>query len=138
VRTACRLFLILAGMLVAARPAAAQVIAGVVVLPDGATPAPGVIVVASDARGSETARALSNARGEYTLRLSAPGNVALKALRIGFRPTIGPTVAVGEGKTDAPKIVLVRYMIAGPAAMRTALMSFVMRAMRSPVRTRPK
>jgi len=94
-------------MLVAARPAAAQVIAGVVVLPDGATPAPGVIVVASDARGSETARALSNARGEYTLRLSAPGNVALKALRIGFRPTIGPTVAVEEGKTDAPKIVLV-------------------------------
>ncbi len=35
-----------------------------------------------------------------------------------------------------PAIVLVRYMIAGPAAMRTALRSFVKRAMRSPVRMR--
>ena len=33
-----------------------------------------------------------------------------------------------------PKIVFVRYMMAGPAAMRTALRSFVMRAIRSPVR----
>ena len=37
-----------------------------------------------------------------------------------------------------PKIVFVRYMIAGPAAIRTALRSFVSRAMRSPVRIRPK
>lgn len=93
-------------MVLAARPVAAQVIAGVVVLPDGATPAPSVIVVATDPRGSEMARALSNARGEYTLRLSASATVSLKALRIGFRPTVGPTVTAGEGKTDAPKIVL--------------------------------
>ena len=35
-----------------------------------------------------------------------------------------------------PAIVFVRYMIAGPTAMRTALRSFVSRAMRSPVRFR--
>ena len=35
-----------------------------------------------------------------------------------------------------PAMVLVRYMIAGPTAMRTALRSFVNRAMRSPVRIR--
>ena len=33
-------------------------------------------------------------------------------------------------------MVFVRYMIAGPTAMRTALKSFVIRAMRSPVRVR--
>ena len=37
-----------------------------------------------------------------------------------------------------PKIVFVRYMIAGPAAIRTALRSLVSRAIRSPVRIRPK
>ena len=37
-----------------------------------------------------------------------------------------------------PTIVFARYMIAGPAAMRTALRSFVSRAMRSPVRVRAK
>ena len=37
-----------------------------------------------------------------------------------------------------PAIVFMRYMIAGPAAMRTALRSFVRRAMRSPVRMRAK
>ena len=35
-----------------------------------------------------------------------------------------------------PAMVLVRYMIAGPTAIRTALTSFVRRAMRSPVRVR--
>lgn len=106
-RTACRRFVVLAGFLLSGRSLVAQSLSGVVVLPDGATPATGVIVVASNDRGAETARALSNARGEYTLRFAAPGRVALKVLRIGYRPTVGPSVDVAaEGKTDAPKIVL--------------------------------
>ena len=37
-----------------------------------------------------------------------------------------------------PAIVFTKYMIAGPAAIRTALRSLVRRAMMSPVRVRAK
>ena len=93
-------------LLVGARPLVAQSIAGIVVQPDAVTPVAGVIIVASEERGAEIARTLSNARGEYLLRFARPARVTIKALRIGFRPTIGPTVDVGEGRTEAPKIVL--------------------------------
>jgi hypothetical protein len=104
----CRLFVVLVAMFAAARTASAQAVSGIVVLPDGVTPAGGVIVTATDSRAFEVSRGLTNARGEYTLRLPAAGRVLLKALRIGFRPTNGPTVdAAPTGKTDAPRIVLI-------------------------------
>jgi hypothetical protein len=94
-------------MFAGGRSLAAQALSGMVVLPDGTTPAPSIIIVASDERGTETARTLSNARGEYTLRFAAATRVSLNALRIGFRPTKGPTVDVAAtGTTSAPKFVL--------------------------------
>jgi hypothetical protein len=70
-----------------------------------------VIVVATDDQGREASRALSSARGEYSLRLPAGGRYALKVLRIGYRPTPGPTVAVsGDGKETA-RIVLVNEAV---------------------------
>ena len=88
------------------RPIAAQVISGVVVLPDSATPAAGVIVVATDASGRESSRALSSERGEYSLRLPSSGRYTLKVLRIGYRPTVGPIVAVTDAGKETVRIVL--------------------------------
>ena len=47
----------------------------------------------------------AGAKGEFTLRLPAPGRYDLKVLRIGYRPTQGPSVTVADGATETVRIV---------------------------------
>ncbi len=82
----------------------AQVVTGTVVLRDS-TPAAGLIVQASDSRDSAVARSLTNARGQFQLRVPRPGRYSLKVLRIGYRPTQGPTVVVAEAPSEPVRIV---------------------------------
>src|SRR5690242_15286501 len=71
-----------------ATAAHAQTIRGRVVSRAGTLDVPGAVVLLIDSAATTTyARTLSNARGEYLLRAPAPGRYALRALRIGFRPT---------------------------------------------------
>jgi hypothetical protein len=88
-------------------PLGAQVIRGSVVLPDSVTPLAGAIVAAADVRrsGGTAAQALANARGEFVLRLPQAGRYGLRVLRIGYRPTVGPTVDVGATDTVRVRIV---------------------------------
>src|SRR5207244_10631863 len=44
-------------------------------------------------------------RGDFVLRLPAPGTYALTMLRIGFRPTVGSTVTVGARDTAHVRLV---------------------------------
>ena len=84
---------------VLAAPAAAQSVRGVVTMPDGTTRASGVIVAATGDSGAPV-RALTNQRGEFTIALPAAGRYALRALRVGFRPSTGPTVVVAHGSAQ--------------------------------------
>ena len=84
---------------------AAQSVSGSVSLPDGATPVRGAIVVAIAAGNTEAGRALTNQRGSFTLRLSRPGDYALRVLRIGYRPMTGPTVHLAANAVDTVRIV---------------------------------
>jgi hypothetical protein len=86
-------------------PVAAQVINGSVVLRDSVTPVAGVIVVATDGRGATAARTLTTARGAFVLRMPDAGRYTLTVLRIGYRPTHGPTVSVAAGATQSVRIV---------------------------------
>lgn len=79
--------------------ASAQAIAGTVFLPDRTTILSGVIVVATDDQGA-TSRGLSSETGHFAVRLPHTGRYSLRLLRIGFRPTIGPTIDVGSGVTQ--------------------------------------
>lgn len=77
------------------------------ILPDGRTPASGVVVeayrVGADA---QTVRAISSSSGHLSLRLATPGLYRLRALRIGFLPTDIGEVEFGAGSVAAPPIVL--------------------------------
>ena len=66
--------------------AGAQSVRGVVLQPDSATRAQGVIVVASDEHGV-VARTLSADNGDFDLRLPGAGTYTIRLLRVGFRPT---------------------------------------------------
>ena len=94
-------------LLVSARSLVAQSVSGVVLLPDSVSPAAGVIVVATDDRGTTAGRALTGDRGQFTLRVPAPGQYSIALLRIGFRPTQLPPLQIGA--TAGP---LVRFVLA--------------------------
>jgi len=86
-----------AGGTIAATAAGAQSIRGFAVFADETTRAPGVIIVADDAAGATVARALTSDAGEFDLRLPAAGTFRIRALRIGYRPTVVDAVAVSAG-----------------------------------------
>lgn len=88
--------------------ATAQVVRGAVVDREGAVAVPGVIVVLTDSAGNDVMRALSNERGEFTLRVPSLGARRLRALRIGYAPT--DTVLAPLGPDD---IRTVRLVLAG-------------------------
>ena len=87
-------------------PLPGQSIRGRIFLSDSTTPAVGIVISAIDASGATTARVLNTASGDYLLRLAAPGRYELRALRIGFRPTVVSGVDVGAGMVRVQNIVL--------------------------------
>ena len=88
-----------------ARPVAAQVVVGRVVMPDSATAVAGALVTATDARGTTVGRGLTSGRGDFVVRLAAAGSVRLSVRRIGYRPVTGPTVRVDAQTSDRVLIV---------------------------------
>jgi hypothetical protein len=89
-----------------AASAEAQSLRGVVLHPDSATRATGVIVAAADAGGTVVARVLSGDAGGFDLRLPAPGTYTLRLLRVGFRPTVIPAIEVPAAGRDGVRLVL--------------------------------
>ena len=89
----------------------AQALRGRVTMPDSVAPAVGILVAASDARGAEIARAVSNERGEFLLPLPRSGRFDVRALRVGYRPTFVSSVDVAAGDTVAVRIVLARDLV---------------------------
>ena len=92
--------------LLSVRAAPAQVARGFIVLPDSVTRAVGVLITAVDGSGSVVARALSGALGEFEVALPHPGSYSLRVLRIGYRPTVTPTLRVPLAEQSAVRIVL--------------------------------
>ena len=79
----------------AASTALAQSLRGVVLQPDSATRAAGIVVVAATERGDIVARTLSGESGEFDFRVPGAGTYALRLLRVGYRPTTLAPIAVG-------------------------------------------
>jgi hypothetical protein len=87
---------------------------GRVLLADSATGAAGIVVVASEKSAGVVARALTGARGDYVLPLPRPARYLLRALRIGFQPTIVAPFDIAEGEVRALDIVLTGQPVSLP------------------------
>ncbi|MEA3245544.1 MAG: carboxypeptidase-like regulatory domain-containing protein [Gemmatimonadota bacterium] len=92
--------------------AAGQSVRGVVLYPDSATRAPGIIVVALDERGDAVGRTLSGPDGTFDLRVPGAGAYGLRLLRIGYRPTVLPAMQVPEGGLGDVRAVLQAQAVA--------------------------
>ncbi len=83
--------LALGACLASPAPALAQRIIGTVLLPDGQTPAGGVLVEARDPSGRAVAQAVSGAEGRFTLFVDSAVALNLRLHREGHHPTEGET-----------------------------------------------
>lgn len=92
----------------------AQGIRGRVVRSDGVTPAQGVLVSATRADSAIVTSSLSNGSGEYALKVR-PGRYRLRALRIGFLPTVIDSIEVAAGATREQNIILTELPVDLPA-----------------------
>ena len=97
---------------------AAQAVRGVVV-DQGGTPVPGVIVTLLDSVGSTAARALTDERGEFRVGTRRPGAYRLSTLRIGFRPVSSELFTLGAGE-DATRRVAVSVVPFSLSAVRVS------------------
>lgn len=68
-----------------------QQFTGTVVLPDGATPVAGVLVVVTDSAGHEVANGVSGAEGRFSLFVDSSRTLTLTLHRTGFAPTVAAT-----------------------------------------------
>lgn len=100
------------GFLLACR-LGAQSLRGVVVGADGTTPVSGVIVVIETAAGANAGRALSDGNGRFALPVPTGGPHRLRALRIGYQPTLRDIVIDSTGTTDV-RVVLNPTMVSLP------------------------
>jgi hypothetical protein len=94
------------------------VLRGEVVHADGRTPAAAVLIEAQGAPGTVVARVLSGSDGTFRLELASPGTVRVRALRVGFRPTVVENVRVGSEQRQL-RIVLGSDVVRFPAARVT-------------------
>jgi hypothetical protein len=83
----------------ATRAAVAQEVRGRALAPGSAASVAGVIVTLVDEAGLSVARTLTSDSGAFRLRAPRPDRYWLRALRIGFRPTVSPPFALAIGQT---------------------------------------
>lgn len=100
--------------------AQAQRFIGSVLLPDGRTPAAGVIVVARDAAGRDVAQAVTGAEGRFVLFVDSATTLALQLQRVGFAPTVGPTRRLATDEIADVVITLSPEPVRVPALRRGA------------------
>ena len=71
-----------------ALPSAAQEVRGRALSPGGASPVAGVIVMLADTGGFVVDRTLTSSAGTFRLRASRPDVYRIRAIRVGFRPSV--------------------------------------------------
>lgn len=104
-RLARSLIVLVAALAGSTTIASAQTIRGVVVDP-GDRAVPGVVVQMLDSASNVVGRALSNARGEFSVGVGRAGSYRVRTLRIGFRPTLTTPIALPFGGESTQRIVL--------------------------------
>jgi hypothetical protein len=90
----------------AARSGQAQRLTGSIVEADGKTPASLVALLVVDAGGRTIARAQSTTGGSFSLTIPSAGTYAVRALRVGFKPTQSDPVVVAAAGEATIKMQL--------------------------------
>jgi hypothetical protein len=93
----------------ALQSASAQIVRGTVTERVSGLPLSGVLISVVSVPDSATRHTLSNARGEYGLRLSSGGRFVVSAKRIGVARYTADVITLSEGETRRVDIVLDQF-----------------------------
>jgi hypothetical protein len=93
---------------------------GTVLLPDGRTPAPGVIVAAADSTGAEVALTVTRVDGQFVLFVDSATMLSLRLLRTGFLPTTASTRRLASDELVEVGAVLGTEPVLAPSLPRGA------------------
>ena len=93
-------------LLLAATPAAAQTVRGLLTDSVSRAPLSGAFLTLIDAHGVERARAMTNAAGEFSLTAPVAGSYRLRSKRIGFRPLVSPPLTLRAGEETGYNAVI--------------------------------
>ena len=96
----------LPALLMSATLVGAQTVRGRLVLPAGAAVPAALLVELVDSANNVVARTLSTSNGSFSLRGSRAGTYRVRALRIGFRPSISAALALAAGEQHDLDLVL--------------------------------
>ncbi|MGH7711102.1 MAG: carboxypeptidase-like regulatory domain-containing protein, partial [Gemmatimonadaceae bacterium] len=106
VRQPRQLVRIIALAVVAGSATEAQRLTGRVLESDGATPAPWVALLVVDSTGNAIARGQTTVTGSFAIDVPAVGRYSVRALRVGFRPTVTPLLLVAAGPPTTVQVQL--------------------------------
>lgn len=95
-----------AALALIASPLGAQMVRGHALAAADSAPISGVVVQLATTADVVVAQTISDVRGGFTLRAPSAGEYRLRALRIGFRPSLGEPFAVAESAITERSIVL--------------------------------
>ncbi|MBK8247315.1 MAG: carboxypeptidase regulatory-like domain-containing protein [Gemmatimonadetes bacterium] len=109
----------LAFVLIAPAAVNAQRVRGVVIESDGTTPAAHVALLLVDSAGALTARGQTGGSGSFELVAPAPGSYRLRALRVGFAPTVSELLVLGPEEVRTVRITLAGQRVTLPAVQVT-------------------
>lgn len=97
----------------------AQRLAGTVVEADGKTPAAMIALLVVDTSGNAIARGQTSSSGSFSIQLPNGGVFAVRALRVGFRPTLSERVTVSAtGVADVSIQLAEQRIVLAPVRVR--------------------
>ena len=88
---------VLAAIMLAAAPVAAQGVRGTIAEQASKRPIAGAVVLLLDATNAPVARDLSSESGSFRLSAPQPGVYRVRTLRIGFRPVVSEPITLASG-----------------------------------------
>ena len=109
----------LAFALIAPAAVNAQRVRGVVVEADATTPAAHVALLLVDSAGVLSARGQTGGSGAFELVAPAPGSYRLRALRVGFAPTVSELLVLGPDEVRTVRITLAGQRVTLPSVQVT-------------------
>jgi hypothetical protein len=108
-----------AGVVTVPTLAAAQRVRGLVVESDSITAAAHVALLLVDSAGVQVARGQTGGSGAFELSAPTPGRYRLRALRVGFAPTVSDLIVLGLDEVRTVRLTLAGRRVTLPSVQVT-------------------
>ncbi len=97
---------VLAAVLLATAPGAAQTVRGRVTETGTGPPVSGAVVILLDEHGGRVSASLTDAQGAFAVAAAGPGSYSLRAERVGYATAVSPALSLQAGQVAEQALVM--------------------------------